>query len=200
MQRGAMMLPRFYCFLLFLLLSTNAYSAMEKAVFAGGCFWCMEAAFDDIAGVNSVVVGYTGGKTRNPTYKNVNAGGTGHIEAAEITFDNTKISYQDLLAIFWKNVDPFDPNGQFCDKGDQYRSGIFYYSDSQKKIATKSLLNHQQSKRFANEKIKTFIKSAEPFYQAEKYHQNYHKKNPLKYMFYRYRCGRDKRLEKVWGP
>lgn len=186
--------------LLFTSTPITTFAATEKAVFAGGCFWCMEYPFEQLNGVQSVVSGYIGGKKDRPTYEEVSSGETGHIESIEVTFDNKVVSYQDLLNVFWKNIDPLDAKGQFCDKGEQYTSGIFYTNSSQKELADKSLVGHQKSKRFAGEKIATFIRSSETFFAAEDYHQDYYKKNPLRYKYYRYNCGRDKRLEKVWAP
>lgn len=180
-------------------LSVSVHSETERAILAGGCFWCVESAFEEVDGVLSVDSGYTGGRKANPTYEEVSHGNSGHIESVEVSFDNKKISYQQILEIFWKNIDPLDPDGQFCDKGDQYKSGVFTLSASQKSTAENSLKALEASERFKGKKITTFIREAKPFYLAEKYHQDYYKKNPLRYKFYRYQCGRDKRLEKVWG-
>ena len=174
----------------------NAYAENKVAVFAGGCFWCMEKPFDVLDGVKSTISGYTGGHTDNPTYKTTSTGTTGHYEAIKIEYDSTKVSYETLLDVFWKNIDPFDAKGQFCDKGPQYRSGIFTSDESEIALA-------QQSKTALQEKlgdratIVTEILPAAQFYDAEDYHQNYYKKNPLRYRYYRYGCGRDKRLEEV---
>ncbi len=176
-----------------------ARAATEKVVLAGGCFWCLESPFEELAGVISVESGYTGGRTSNPKYKEVSSGKTGHIEAVEVTFDNTKISLEKILSVFWKNIDPLDASGQFCDKGEQYTSGIFFASGSQKAISEKSLSDLASSSRFKGKKIVTFIRSGTKFYRAEDYHQDYFKKNPLRYKYYRFGCGRDKRLEEVWG-
>jgi methionine-S-sulfoxide reductase len=194
------MLKKLFSAILFSLAFTPSYSIaeVEKAVFAGGCFWCMEAPFEKLKGVQSVVSGYIGGEKKNPTYKEVSSGASGHIEAVQVTFDNKLVSYDDLLKTYWKNIDPLDPSGQFCDKGEQYQSGIFFLNNQQKDAAEKSLLNHQKDSRFKGKKIVTFIKSASVFYEAEDYHQDYYKKNPVRYKFYRYNCGRDKRLEEVW--
>lgn len=167
-----------------------------KATFAGGCFWCMEPPFDRLPGVISTTSGYTGGQTVNPSYKDVSAGGTGHAEAVEILYDPAKISYSQLLAVFWRNIDPFDPKGQFCDKGDQYRSAIFYHDEDQKRLAEQSKQALEQ--RF-QQAIVTQIVPAGAFYPAEEYHQDYYEKNPVRYKFYRYGCGRDQRLETLWG-
>jgi peptide-methionine (S)-S-oxide reductase len=168
-----------------------------KATFAGGCFWCMEPPFDKLDGVSSTVSGYIGGKKKNPTYEEVSAGSTGHTEAVQITYDPKKISYDKLLEVFWRNVDPLTANAQFCDTGSQYRTGIFYHDESQKKLAEES--KKTIGKRF-KEPIVTEITAAAEFYPAEDYHQDYYIKNPLRYKLYRFNCGRDKRLEKLWGP
>jgi peptide-methionine (S)-S-oxide reductase len=172
-------------------------NSSEKAIFAGGCFWCMEHAVDDLNGVISTTVGYVGGKKDNPTYEEVSAGGTGHAEAVLVIFDPKKISYAALLDRFWHNIDPTVKDMQFCDHGNQYRSAIFYVNDAQKKSAEQSKLALEATKRFRN--IYTEISAATRFYPAEEYHQHYHKKNPVRYKFYRTSCGRDSRLEDVWG-
>ena len=169
-------------------------TATERAVFGGGCFWCMEHAVDDLNGVISTTVGYTGGKKINPTYKEVSAGGTRHVEVVLVVYDPQKISYAKLLDVFWHNIDPTVKDQQFCDHGDQYRSAIFYQNDAQKKSAEES--KQALLKRFKN--IYTEIAPASPFYTAEEYHQHYHKKNPIRYNFYRTACGRDDRLEDIW--
>lgn len=176
-----------------------AHAASEKAVLAGGCFWCLEPPFEALPGVISVVSGYSGGRTVKPTYEEVSSGTTGHIEVVEVTFDNSKISFEKILEVFWKNIDPLDADGQFCDKGEQYTSGIFYASGTQQAVVEKSLAAHAESARFKGKKIVTFLRPAATFFAAEDYHQDYHKKNPVRYKFYRYNCGRDKRLENVWG-
>jgi peptide-methionine (S)-S-oxide reductase len=170
----------------------------EIATFAGGCFWCMEPPFDKVEGVISTTSGYTGGNKVNPTYKQVSAGKTGHAEAIQIEFDPAKVSYDDLLAVFWKNIDPTTPNRQFCDHGSQYRSEIFYHNEAQKDAAEKSLEKLNQTKPF-DDPVVTEIARAGTFYPAEEYHQDYYQKNPLRYKYYRYMCGRDQRLEKLWG-
>lgn len=172
-------------------------TASERAVFAGGCFWCMEHALDDLPGVISTTVGYTGGKTLNPTYDEVSAGGTGHAEVVLVVYDPQKISYVQLLDVFWHNIDPTVKDAQFCDHGDQYRSAIFYQDDAQKKWAEASRQRLLDAKRFKN--IYTEIAPAAPFYTAEEYHQHYHKKNPIRYKFYRTSCGRDSRINEIWG-
>lgn len=179
-------------------LPRTSFAKIEKAIFAGGCFWCMELPFEKMTGVHAVVSGYTGGKKANPTYEEVSSGGSGHIESIQVTYDDKIISYENLLKTFWTNVDPLDANGQFCDKGEQYQSGIFYLNDLQRKLAEVSLKEHQENLRFKDKKIATFLKQASVFYKAEDYHQDYYKKNPVRYKFYRFNCGRDKRLDEVW--
>lgn len=169
-----------------------------KATFAGGCFWCMESPFDKLDGVISVTVGYTGGRTKNPTYEEVSGGGTGHAEAVQIVYDPAKITYAKLLDIFWRNVDPLTKDAQFCDHGSQYRSGIFYHDDGQKTLAETSKKTLEESKRFPSP-IVTEIVPASEFFHAEEYHQHYYKKNPIRYKYYRYGCGRDRRLQELWG-
>lgn len=171
---------------------------LEKAVFAGGCFWCMEHPFDELPGVVSVTSGYTGGKSRNPSYKDVSAGGTGHAEAVQIVYDPAKINYEKLLTVFWHNIDPTVKDRQFCDSGNQYRSAIFYSSDEQRRLARQSKDSLEKSKPF-REQIVTEITQAGEFYPAEEYHQQYYKKNPLRYSYYRNGCGRDRRLKELWG-
>ncbi|MGE5190649.1 MAG: peptide-methionine (S)-S-oxide reductase MsrA [Gemmatimonadota bacterium] len=171
---------------------------LEKATFAGGCFWCMESPFDKLAGVVSVTVGYTGGRTVRPTYEEVSAGGTGHAESVEIVFDPAKIGYRTLLDVFWHNVDPTTRNRQFCDVGTQYRSAIFYHGDEQRRLAESSKRALEESGRFPGG-IATEIVPAGTFWPAEEYHQHYYVKNPIRYRYYRYSCGRDRRLEELWG-
>lgn len=179
--------------------STGATAAtIERAIFAGGCFWCMEQPFDTLPGVLSVMPGYTGGTKLNPTYQEVSAGGTGHAEAVEILFDPSKISYQKLLLVFWHNIDPTVADRQFCDIGHQYRAAIFYLSEQQHKLAQDSKEQVNKTKRF-KEAILTKIEPASTFYPAEEYHRQYYKKNPFRYRFYRANCGRDKRLKELWG-
>lgn len=181
-----------------LLFSLPAAAATEKATFAGGCFWCMEAPFDSLEGVLSVTSGYTGGTTKNPTYEQVSAGVTGHAEAVQVVYDPRKIRYERLLDIFWRNIDPTVKDRQFCDHGSQYRSGIFYHSEEQRRSAVRSKELLEKNKTF-REPIVTEITAAGPFYAAEEYHQHYYKKNPLRYKYYRTSCGRDKRLKELWG-
>ena len=171
---------------------------IQKAVFAGGCFWCMEADFDKVDGVIRTVSGYAGGHVANPTYRQVSAGGTGHAESVEVTFDTNRVSYAELLQHYWHDIDPTTPNRQFCDTGNQYRTVIFTESEEQKKIALQSKAMLEKTKPFTAP-IVTEIVKLKTFYPAETYHQNYYQKNPLRYKFYRYTCGRDQRLEELWG-
>jgi len=171
---------------------------LEKATFAGGCFWCMEAPFDKLPGVVSVTSGYTGGKMKNPTYKQVSAGGTGHAEAVQIVYDPTRIGYSKLLDVFWHNTDPTVTDRQFCDIGAQYRTGIFYHGEEQRLLALKSKEALGKTKPF-KEPIVTEVTMAGEFYPAEEYHQHYYKKNPIRYQYYRNGCGRDRRLKELWG-
>jgi peptide-methionine (S)-S-oxide reductase len=171
----------------------------DTAIFAGGCFWCEETAFEGVPGVISVTSGFTGGQTKNPTYEMVSAGSTGHAESVEVLFDPSRISYEKLLDIFWHNVDPTQANGQFCDHGTQYRSAIFYRDEAQKRAAEASRAKVEQDPRFAGKKIVTQIVAASTFYPAEEYHQQFYKKNPVRYHEYRTGCGRDARLKEIWG-
>ncbi len=171
---------------------------LAKATFAGGCFWCMEEAFEEVEGVVSVTSGYIGGQKANPSYEEVSAGGTGHAEAVEILYDPAKVTYSKLLEIFWRNIDPTTPDRQFCDGGNQYRSAIFYLDDQQKRLAEESRQAVEKSKPF-KERIVTQIVPASAFYVAEDYHQDFYKKNPFRYKFYKYNCGRAQRLEELWG-
>jgi peptide-methionine (S)-S-oxide reductase len=173
--------------------------ALEKATFAGGCFWCMEPAFDSLEGVKSVMPGYTGGSKVNPTYEEVSSGSTGHTESIQISYDPSKVSYSHLLDVFWHNIDPLAKDSQFCDTGNQYRSAIFYHNEEQKKLALQSKATLEASERFKGKTIYTEIVPASTFYPAEGYHQKYYKKNPVRYSFYRFSCGRDERLKEVWG-
>jgi peptide methionine sulfoxide reductase msrA/msrB len=169
---------------------------MEKAVFAGGCFWCMTPPFEKLNGVHKVVSGYTGGTGANPTYDDYAQ--KGHIEAVQITYDPSKISYPALLDVFWRQINPTDPGGQFCDRGPQYRSAIFYENAEQKQLAEISKEALGKTGRYDKPIVTELIKASQ-FYKAENYHQDYYKKNPIRYKFYRYNCGRDQYLEKVWG-
>ena len=178
--------------------SGGAQSQLATATFAGGCFWCMESPFDKLDGVVSVTVGYTGGTKQNPTYEQVSAGSTGHAEAVQLQYDPGKIGYAKLLDTFWHNVDPVTPNAQFCDHGNQYRSAIFFHDEEQKRLAEVSKAELGKSGRF-QQPIVTEIVPASTFWPAEDYHQHYYLKNPLRYKFYRTACGRDRRLEELWG-
>ena len=166
------------------------------AVFAGGCFWCMEPPFDALPGVISTTSGYTSGHKVNPSYQEVSAGGTGHVEAVQIVYDPAKISYEKLLEVYWRNVDPLDGGGQFCDRGDTYKTAIFYQNEQQKKLAEQSKTDIEKQLKHS---IATMIRPATTFYAAEDYHQDYYQKNPVRYKYYRFSCGRDRRLEKLWG-
>ncbi|MDO9466766.1 MAG: peptide-methionine (S)-S-oxide reductase MsrA [Thiobacillus sp.] len=179
-------------------LASAADAALAKATFAGGCFWCMEPPYDKLDGVVSTTSGYIGGRTRNPTYGAVSAGGTGHAEVVEIVYDPAKVSYAKLLDVFWRNIDPTVRNRQFCDVGDQYRSAIFYHDAEQRRLAEASKAALAKSKPFP-QPIVTEIVPAGVFTAAEAYHQDYYLKNPVRYKYYRYRCGRDQRLEELWG-
>lgn len=171
---------------------------LEKATFAGGCFWCMEHPFEDINAVVEVVSGYTGGQKKNPTYEEVSYGNTGHTEAVQISYDPDKITYEELLDLFWRQFDPTDAGGSFGDRGSQYRSAIFYHNDEQKRLAETSKEKMNQSKIF-DKPIVTEITKLEIFYKAEDYHQDYYKKNPVRYKMYRFGSGRDRFLKKIWG-
>lgn len=170
---------------------------LEKATFAGGCFWCIESAFDETEGVKEAVSGYTGGKTKNPTYVEVCSGKTGHYEAVQVTFDSNKISYKDLVDIFWQQIDPTDPTGQFADKGSQYKTAIFYYNEEQRTIAEESKKALEKSGKF-DKSIVTEIKEASEFYPAEDYHQDYYKTCPIRYQNYKVGSGRESFLKRVW--
>ncbi|MDQ6733388.1 MAG: peptide-methionine (S)-S-oxide reductase MsrA [Nitrospirota bacterium] len=171
---------------------------LETATFAGGCFWCLEEALDKVDGVVSTTSGYTGGQKTIPTYEEVSAGGTGHAESVQVMYDPQKVNYTKLLDTFWHNIDPTTPDQQFCDKGHQYRSAIFYHDDTQKRLAEESKQRMDKSKPFT-EPIVTEIVPATAFYPAEEYHQNFYQKNPIRYKFYKYNCGRAQRLETLWG-
>jgi peptide-methionine (S)-S-oxide reductase len=173
-------------------------SQYAKATFAGGCFWCMEEVYEKVQGVVSVISGYTGGPLANPTYEQVSAGGTGHTESVEVTYDPTKVTYQHLLDVFWHNVDPTTPNAQFCDHGSQYRTAIFYHDETQKRLVDESKQAVESSKSFP-QPIVTEIVPTSIFYSAEDYHQDFYKKNPVRYKFYKWNCGRSQRLEQLWG-
>ena len=173
-------------------------SGNAVATFAGGCFWCMEPPYDELDGVISTTSGYTGGRKQNPTYEEVSTGTTGHTEAVQVVYDPKRISYARLLEVFWRNIDPLTANAQFCDHGTQYRSGIFYHDAEQRRLAEDSKRALEASGRFKGP-IVTEIVAAGTFYPAEEYHQDYYKKNPIRYKFYRAGCGRDQRLAELWG-
>ena len=177
--------------------TTAPPAKMATAIFAGGCFWCVEADFDKLPGVTNTESGYAGGKLQNPTYEQVSAGGTGHAEAVRVTYDPKKLVYEQLLEYFWHHVDPTVENRQFCDIGNQYRTAILYQDDVQRRAAVASKAALDKSGRLAH--IYTEIAPAGTFYPAEEYHQNYYKKNPIRYKFYRASCGRDARVNEVWG-
>jgi peptide-methionine (S)-S-oxide reductase len=170
---------------------------LGRATFAGGCFWCMEPPFDKLDGVISTTSGYTAGRTENPTYEQVSAGTTGHTEAVEVVYDPRKVTYAQLLEVFWRNIDPLTADRQFCDVGSQYRAGIYTHDETQRRLA-------EESKRAVAQRLKkpvvTEIAAASKFWPAEEYHQDYYMKNPVRYNLYRAGCGRDKRLEAIWGP
>jgi peptide-methionine (S)-S-oxide reductase len=167
------------------------------AIFAGGCFWCTEADFDKVPGVISTTSGYIGGTIKNPTYSQVSTGGTGHAEAVEVVYDPAKVTYAKLLDVYWRSIDPLVKDKQFCDSGDQYRSAIFYMTDEEKKLAEET--KKKVEAKFAPRTVYTQIVKADTFYKAEDYHQDYYKKNESRYNFYRWNCGRDQRLEQLWG-
>jgi peptide-methionine (S)-S-oxide reductase len=186
----------FACTALATLVSAQAQK-QATAIFGGGCFWCVEADFDKVPGVLSTTSGYIGGNVPNPTYEQVSAGDTGHAEVVRVVYDPARVSYEDLLQFYWRNVDPLTANAQFCDTGPQYRSAIFYLDDRQRQIAEAS--KKAVAKRFQPQRVATETAQASEFYPAEEYHQDYYRKNELKYKFYRWNCGRDARLAEVWG-
>jgi peptide-methionine (S)-S-oxide reductase len=181
---------------LLLLVAPAARAADAVAIFAGGCFWCMEPPLEALTGVGSVTSGYSGGTVENPTYEEVSSGGTGHAEAVRIVYDPAKLSFEKLLDVFWHNIDPTVADRQFCDVGSQYRSAIFVQDAAQRKAAERSLAEVQKRLGVS---VKTEIVEAGPFYRAEEYHQDYARKNPIRYRYYRASCGRDARLEEIWG-
>lgn len=184
--------------ILMLCMSTGGAMAAEykSAVFAGGCFWCLEAPFDALPGVIETESGYTGGSVSNPTYEQVSSGTTGHVEAMRVVYDPQKISFEKLLEVFWRNIDPTDGGGQFCDRGPQYRSAIFFADPEEEALAKRDKARLEESMGM---RIATEILPGAEFYSAEEYHQDYYKKNPLRYHFYRQGCGRDQRLRQIWG-
>lgn len=175
-----------------------AAQTVAKATFAGGCFWCLEEAFDKVAGVTATVSGYMAGKTRNPTYEEVSTGRTGHTEVVEVSFDPKRVTYEQLLDVFWKNHDPTVVDRQFCDAGSQYRPAIFWHDEAQRAAAEASKAAVEKTKKF-RQKVLTPIEKASEFWPAESYHQDYHQKNPVRYKFYATNCGRYSRLAELWG-
>jgi len=169
---------------------------LERATFAGGCFWCMEPPYDEVDGVVRTISGFSGGDVVDPSYQEVVRGGTGHLEVVQVVYDPEKVTYDQLLDIYWPNVDPFDGGGQFCDRGESYRPAIFVHGEEQESLARDSM--RELDERFDQE-IAVTIEPFEAFYRAEEYHQDYYDKNPVRYKYYRWRCGRDERLEEVWG-
>ena len=192
------LLPLLFVAALALPAAAPAHAATEKATFAGGCFWCMEPPYDAIPGVISTTSGYIGGRTANPTYEQVSSGSTGHAEAIQVVYDPARVSYEKLLEVFWVNIDPTVRDRQFCDSGTQYRTGIFYHSEAQRKAAEASKAALEKTKPF-KAPIVTPIEMAGTFHPAEDYHQDYYLKNPVRYTYYRTGCGRDARLKQLWG-
>jgi peptide-methionine (S)-S-oxide reductase len=180
-----------------LLYAATANAETKTAIFAGGCFWCIEADFEKLSGVVAVESGYIGGKSPDPTYEQVSRGGTGHTEAVRVSYDAAKVSYETLLDYFWRHIDPTVKDRQFCDVGSQYRSGIYFQNGTEEKLARTSKAALEKSGRFA--RIYTEIEAAGVFYPAEEYHQDYYKKNPIRYQYYRQGCGRDARVKSLWG-
>ena len=191
-----MLIRILYIVLFFLITNTSNAQNIKKAYFAGGCFWCMEEAFEKVDGVLEVISGYSGGNTENPTYKEVTYGKTGHFEAIEIKYDSTKIKYKDLLDAFWINIDPFDADGQFCDKGYSYRSVAFYSLETEKDLIDNSMITLE--KKF-NKKIVTYVKKFDKFYKAEEHHQDYYVENFINYLRYKKGCRRVEYLKKIWN-
>lgn len=177
--------------------SQKSSQGIESAILAGGCFWCIESDFEKLDGVLGVISGYIGGHLKDPTYKQVSAGGSGHIEAVRVSYDAEKISYPEILDYFWHHIDPTRNDGQFCDRGPQYRPAIFYQDENQHRLALASASRIEATKPF-RQALKVELIPAATFYPAEEYHQDYYRKNPLRYKFYRYSCGRDARVEELW--
>lgn len=196
MRIQTIMMNTLTAIMLIIAAGTASAKNIQIAIFAGGCFWCVESDFDQVKGVVSTTSGYIGGNTKNPTYKQISKGGTGHYEAVQIKFDADTVSYAQLLNAFWHSVDVTDAGGQFCDRGDSYRTAIFATTPQQAASAGQS---KSAAEAELGQEIVTPILMAGPFYKAEDYHQDYHTKNPLKYKFYRTRCGRDKRVKQIWG-
>ena len=184
--------------LLLLALGGTLEAETATATFAGGCFWCMQEPFDELPGVSRTVVGFSGGKTANPSYKEVTNGGTGHYEVVQVDYDPAIVSYEQLLDIFWRNIDPLDSGGQFCDRGNSYLTAIFTHDNQQRRAASSSLQELERSGRFA-QPVVTEIINYSTFYPAEEYHQKYYRTNASRYKIYRYFCGRDTRLKELWG-
>ena len=201
-KRGRVWTPALALTGVLLVVMTTLAAAQDiepaKATFAGGCFWCVEEAFEKVPGVISAVSGYTDGNVANPSYRQVIGGQTGHAEAVEVIFDPAQVTYEELLAVFWRNIDPTVVDRQFCDVGNQYRTAIFVHDDAQRRLAEASRTALQASKPFA-EPIVTPVVAASTFYPAEEYHQDYYKHNPLRYRFYKWNCGRVQRLAELWG-
>ncbi|OGT00614.1 MAG: peptide-methionine (S)-S-oxide reductase [Gallionellales bacterium RIFCSPLOWO2_12_FULL_59_22] len=185
------------CALLLCAATVGAATKTATAIFAGGCFWCIEADFEKLPGVIAVESGYTGGTLHNPTYDQVSKGGTGHTEAVRVSYDPQQVGYEKLLDYFWRHIDPTVRDRQFCDVGSQYRSGIYFQNEAEQKLARASKAVLEESGRFAS--IHTEVEAAGVFYPAEEYHQDYYKKNPVRYQYYRYNCGRDARIKALWG-
>ena len=192
-------MKKIFSIILTTLLLSNVSLAknINEAYFAGGCFWCMEDAFEKTEGVEKVISGYSGGNTENPTYKEVTYGDTGHFEVVKIIYDEDVINYKKLLNLYWKNIDPFDSAGQFCDKGLSYRSVVFYKNENEKNQIKSSIVNIE--KKFKGKRIVTFVKKFEKFYPAEDYHQDYYQKNFMNYLLYKKACGREKTLKRIWN-
>jgi methionine-S-sulfoxide reductase len=196
MRKTLLLIVSFFTIGLGMATDSPAEQGFEKAIFAGGCFWCMESDFEKISGVKEVISGYIGGTGENPSYKNY--GKKGHIEVVEITYDPSVITYGKLLDLFWLQIDPTDANGQFCDRGHEYSTAIFYTTEEQKRLAERSKAALEKSGQL-DKHVATTIRKDNGFYQAEKYHQDYYKKNPFRYKIYRFNCGRDRRLKELWG-
>ncbi len=193
--------PKFFLFMVALGMMVSLSARAENsqtAIFAGGCFWCVEQFFDEVDGVLATTSGYIGGHVKDPSYERVSAGGTGHTEAVRVRYDASRVGYADLLRVFWRNIDPTTANRQFCDRGSQYRAGIFYLNETQKRLAEASREALRREKPFP-QPIVTGITAAGVFYPAEAWHQDYHHRNPIRYRFYKYNCGRDQRLRELWG-
>ena len=196
-MNGYAVLKQIPLIIITILFTGNTLAATEKAIFAGGCFWCMEPPYDKLEGVISTTSGYTGGHLDNPSYQAVSSGRSGHVEVVEVLYDPEQVSYQELLEVFWVNVDPTNAVGQFCDNGSQYLSAIFYLNNAQRKAAEESL-NKLTASQVLKQAIVTTIRPVGVFYPAEEYHQNYYQKNPIRYRYYRHGCRRDNRLEELW--